>query len=130
VVGGDGRSGEDGARLTVSMAGVVEMAQQGRRRRVAVHRGGGAQPGGMGAAHWAGGARGRRAQGRWCVARRRGGGALGWRGTGAEGAGAARVADGVRAARGLAARVAGGAGAAREGRRRGRRTVERGGERK
>jgi hypothetical protein len=34
------------------------------------------------------------------AARRRGGGALGWRGTGAEGAGAARVAGGAGAVRG------------------------------
>jgi hypothetical protein len=64
VVGGDGRSGEDGASLTVSMAGVAEMARQGWRRRVAVRRGGGARPGGVGATRWAGGAWGRRAQGR------------------------------------------------------------------
>jgi hypothetical protein len=39
-------------------------------------------------------------QGRRRAARQRGGGALGWRGTGAEGAGAARVAGGAGEARG------------------------------
>jgi hypothetical protein len=87
VVGGDGRSGEDGARLTVSMAGVAEMVRQGRRRRVAVRS----------PAAW-----GRRA------ARQRERSVLGWRGTGAEGAGAPRVAGGVGAARAQVGRVAGG----------------------
>ena len=68
MVGGYGRSGEDGARLTGSRAGVSEMAR----------------------CAWPA-ARGWQGAGRRRVARRCGGGALGWRG-----AGMARVAGGRR----------------------------------
>jgi hypothetical protein len=81
VVGGDGRSGEDGVRLTGSRAGVAEMA----RRAWAAARGGGARRRlrrRAGLAARGGSARGRQrasgmAQGRRRVGRRRGRAAAG-----------------------------------------------------
>jgi hypothetical protein len=87
VVGGDGRSEEDGARMTGSRAGVAEMAQRvwpaarGWQCAGAVARGPAAWGRRAGLAKRGGGTRGRRAQGRRRAGRRRGGST--WAGGGA-----------------------------------------------